>query len=42
MHKIKKNGLNNYVSIDLEIHPENNELLKIGAIDPENNKIPII
>jgi ATP-dependent DNA helicase RecQ len=38
MHKIKKNGLNNYVSIDLEIHPENNELLKIGAIDPENNR----
>ncbi|MFC1882237.1 hypothetical protein ACFL2S_12195, partial [Thermodesulfobacteriota bacterium] len=28
----------NYVSIDLEIHPENNDLLKIGAVPSEGQE----
>ena len=32
MNKGKNIIIGNYISIDLEIHPENNDLLKFGAV----------
>ena len=37
MYKQHSQITNNYVSIDLEIHPENNDLLKIGAVASKGN-----
>ena len=38
MHKQHSQITSNYVSIDLEIHPENNDLLKIGAVVSEGKE----
>ena len=36
MHNQKSLIKSNFVSLDLEIHPENNDLLKIGAVAPRS------
>ena len=38
MHNSENKNVSNYVSIDLEIHPENNDLLKIGAVPSEGQE----
>jgi ATP-dependent DNA helicase RecQ len=35
MYKTKEKSFGKFISVDLEIHPENNELLKIGAVDSD-------